>query len=469
MKYTERFGDRHSTAIEPCALVKAVMKTFPPDVETVLAECDFRSVTELAAAVAEAWWAVCSDRWLLSKRTQDDYPDAKLLLTRARKLTTAPNMARIMTASAEGLWLQRFERKEMERRRDAVFSGVPSRDEYSCAANEIIGIYGFSDAEVEMLRYFVCQSKNPVPDPSLNRALYLWSEEKMTGKTTVAKMIAGVINGFTTWEETARAAGAYMSDIPCELQFGTFDRPKATRWACVVMDEAFAGKSTAKYYGKFKTAITSDTADVQVKFGGTYSIRATRNYIFTSNHDPASVVADESERRMFVIPMRKSEYRGYASLFDVWARFIVNAVPEADNAAWYRATMQRVTGEQGVRKADIVSALLSPDFNGYLAAFQEERDRQMREDISSGRGTSSANKYQVSFPGFFYGYLSRAWDVRRYSETVKAAVVAAFGEPNVSGSRKYYNVSCLAAILTENVGEKTTQTQIETNEENLPY
>lgn len=466
MTYKERFGNRASTADKPCALVSAVMETFPPDVETVLAECDFRNVTELAAAVTEAWWTVCSDRWLLAKRTQDDIPDAKLLLTRARKLTTAPNMGRIMTAAADGLWLQKFERKELERRRKTAFSGETSEEEYSVAAADICSIYGFSEAEIEMLRYFACQCKADGFDPALNRSIYLWSAEKMTGKTTVAKMMAGILNGFTTWEETARAAGGFMSDIPCELQFGTFDRPKATRWACVVMDEAFAGKSTAKYYGKFKTAITSDTASVQVKFGGTFDIPATRNYIFTSNNDISSVVADESERRMFTIEMHKPDYVPYGDLFGIWRRFIVNAPAEADTAQWYRATMQQVTGETGVQKADIVSALLSPDFNGYLTAFQEERDRQMREDISSGRGVSSANKYQVAFPGFFFKFLTTGWDVRKNAEIVKAAVVAAFGEPNVSGTRKYYNISTLTTVLEEKVGDSYINYE---NSENLPY
>lgn len=260
MTYRDRYGDRTSTADTPSAITAEAMKTYPFDVDPALEQCDFASLRELAAAYREAWSVVASDRFLLNKRTRQDIPDAEILLTRAKRISSSADADRKTYAAAESLWLRKFERKELTRRRKALFSGDKSPDKYIAAKKELERIYGYSDADMDAWRYFVCQALRDDADPAINRAVYLWSEEKMTGKTTVARIVAGILNGYATWDEARRVA--YLSDIPCELQFGAFDRPKATRYACVVMDEAFAGKSTSKYYGKFKTAITSDTAQV---------------------------------------------------------------------------------------------------------------------------------------------------------------------------------------------------------------
>ena len=116
---------------------------------------------------------VASDRYLLNKRTRQDIPDAD----------------RKTYAAAESLWLRKFERKELTRRRNAIFSGDKSSDKYFVAKNELARIYGYSEADMEAWRYFVCQARRDNADPALNRAVYLWSEEKMTGKTTVARIV----------------------------------------------------------------------------------------------------------------------------------------------------------------------------------------------------------------------------------------------------------------------------------------
>ena len=471
MTYREKFGDRTSTADTPSAITSEAMKTYPFDVEPALEQCDFASLRELAAAYREAWSVVASDRYLLNKRTRQDIPDADILLTRAKRISSSADADRKTYAAAESLWLRKFERKELTRRRKALFSGDKSADRYFIAKKEIERIYGYLEADMEAWRYFVCQARRDDADPALNRAVYLWSEEKMTGKTTVARIVAGILNGCATWDEARR--GAYLSDIPCELQFGGFDRPKATRYACVVMDEAFAGKSTAKYYGKFKTAITSDTAQVNIKFGSAVDIPCTRNYIFTSNNDIASVVADESERRLFEIHAQRPIEMDYEKLYRVWLDFIVNAPEEPDTAKWYRDTMPKVKGEVGVTKDDIKSAFVSPEFLAAVEDYARNGNAATAAEIASGNGVSSVNRYQLSYPKFFTDFIAKSYDVRKNANIIKDAVVALFGEPCRSSNRRYYNIiqlkSDLERLLKEQPEQPSTADYTQDNEMELPY
>ena len=469
MTYREKFGDRTSTADTPSAITSEAMKTYPFDVEPALEGCDFASLRELAAAYREAWSVVASDRYLLNKRTRQDIPDADILLTRAKRISSSADADRKTYAAAESLWLRKFERKELTRRRNALFSGEKSADKYFVAKKEIERIYGYFEADMEAWRYFVCQARRDDADPALNRAVYLWSEEKMTGKTTVARIVAGILNGCATWDEARR--GAYLSDIPCELQFGGFDRPKATRYACVVMDEAFAGKSTAKYYGKFKTAITSDTANVNIKFGSAVDIPCTRNYIFTSNNDIASVVADESERRLFSIRANRPEYCEYDKLYKVWLDYIVNAPDERDTAKWYRDTMPQVKGEAGVTKDDIRSAFVSPEFLAAIEEYMRGGDAAMMSQLQSGNYTP-VNRYQLAYPKFFTDFIAKSYDVRKNQLLVKDAVVSVFGEPCRSANRRYYNIIPLKTELERMLDEQPPQQQVQINvqdDNDLPF
>lgn len=423
MKYNKKYKSGKSTSDEPSALIADVLRCAPPDIERVIEGCDFDSPAELESAITDAWWQCATDTYLMSKRTQATMPAAKLLLQRAVKICTAATMSKNMKAASEAMWMRCFERADLNRRRKDAFSIKPVSKTYEVAKQKLSDIYQFSEIEFEHIRYFVCQARRENSDPALNRSLYLYSTEKMTGKTTVARIIAGVLNGRKSWNECR--GGDAFSDIATELQFERFSRPKTTRLACVVMDEAIAGKTTSKYYGKLKTAITTDSCAVEVKFGGTYDVTCTRNYIFTSNNDVSSIIADESERRICVICMRKPKFCEYEDLFSIWREYIVNA-PDEDNVAdWYRNTMPEVRGDDGLTKDEIVSALLGDEFRAHL------------------RTEQNIGGYQVSFPKFFTDWLCKSYDVRKQRNIIKQAVVEAFGEPNASGRRKYYNINDL--------------------------
>lgn len=447
MKFNEKYRKVTSTADSPSRIVADMMEATVPVIDPALDGCDFADVGELERAVAECWAAVVNDRWLGNSETQKYVPMAKALYQRAVKVVTSPSYERMLTATAEAMWMRKYERIGLDARRAAIFSKEQDPAVYKITRSHIMEWYGWSPADVEKLRYFVCQARREKSDPVMNRALYLFSKDKMTGKTTVAKIIAGVLNGWWKWSDIEAHCGEYMSDIPNELQFGNFDRPKGCRFAAVVMDEAFCGRSTSRYYGKFKTAMTSSTCDVEVKFGGTYEVSCSRNYIFTSNSDVSSIVADESERRIMVIEMRKPKPLGYASMVTLWRDFIINCPDEADIYGWYAETLQEVTGESGIVRGDIYSAIVSERFHSYL-----------RADENGDPYRSSAT--QVPFPSYFVKFCENEYSLRQCSEQIREVVTDVFGMPAEAGSgrsrRRYYRIRDLIKLLAEKgVGDGT--------------
>ena len=471
MNYNEKYGETESTRDKPCAIAADVLKLIPPDVEPLLAELEFQTADELADAYSRAWHAVAGDKYINDKGTQREIPMARIVARRANSICSAAESVKKLRAAADGLWIRRFEKLEVQRRRNALFSGDKSEAVYSFAKSEIERIYRFSALDMDYLRYFVCQARKDDPDPALCRSLYMWSAEKMTGKTTVARIVAGILNGFVTWREIQRAQ--IMSDIPTELQFERFARPKGTRYACVVMDEAFTGgKSTARYYGKFKAALTSDSCQVEVKNGERLDVPCWRNYIFTSNDDISTIVADESERRIFAIQMQRPEHTDYERLVELWRDYIVNAPEEPDTAKWYRETMPKVKGEVGVTIDDLVSAFTSPDFLSELERYEAECNQRVQAALANGMQAVSVNRYQVSFPRFFSNFITASFDVRKNPNIVKEAVVRVFGEPRSSGNRKYYNVKDLKNALEGDLKENNDQPAADYaqgDEMELPY
>lgn len=465
--YQNKTGGRNGSK-----LVKDLCKVEPmPSVVPVMINYDYDSEKELEEALAWVYSMVLQDGYLREKRTKEDKPTDYALYCRVKKVMESPTAERTIAAQAAQMWLANFERKALETRIEKTFGGEKDARAYKTTREALMAVYGFGKEEMEYLRYFVCQARRDGSDPALNRALYLWSGRKMTGKTTVAKMIAGILNGYATWTEANKAD--IMSDIPRELQFERFARPLATRCQCVVMDEGFAGKTTAKYYSKFKSAITSDRCTVEVKFGDAVQMYAPRNYIFTSNNDPSAIVADASERRLMSIEMRQPQQLTYDELWRMWRDYTVNAPDEADVARWYRETMQDVKGEQGVQMDDVAAAFLADDFGDWLEDYTRPKD--------GGDFVEQANRlhrYQVSFPNFFKQFLSRSgYNYHVEDKVIKEAVVSVFGAPKTCGRKVYYNVADIRRTLKEkdeSNGQRTTSPVYddemgEVEDENLPY
>lgn len=426
MNFAEKYIGKNSPEDEPSPLVNEMLKQKVPNLNAIISKYDFENVDDLYIALQEGWWEVARDEYFLNIPKSCTF--ARLLASKASKLVTSPGFEIRMRAEAVALWISFYQKKHLNKKRAELFN-VPLCEEIAKKAYvKIRETYDFTEEQMEYFRYFICQSRREHSDPSKNRALYLYSKEKATGKTTTARAIVGVLNGCKNWGEVCY--NEWESDIPTELQFSQFAQPKSCKFAAVLMDEAFAGRGTALYYKKFKKTITSEVVDVEIKHGAVFTAPCCRNYIFTSNDPISEVVDDEEERRFFEIEMnKKPKFLDNDEIFNMWSDYIVNVKDELNIYKWYLDTMQKVTGEMGVKNEDISSAFLSNDFLHVL----------------DGEG------YQVDFPRFFFKYINSmgAYDLRnsKIALLVKEVVVNIFGEPKIGKKRKYYNISEIKAKM----------------------
>jgi hypothetical protein len=143
MTYSELYGDTTSNTAKPCPLVADVLRNMPPDVEPVLSGLEFSTADELAEVYSHAWHTVAGDKYLASRDTQRDFPLARIVYKRANSICSAAESVKKLRAASDGLWIRRFEKLEVQRRRNAIFSGDKSAAVYSFAKSEIERIYRF--------------------------------------------------------------------------------------------------------------------------------------------------------------------------------------------------------------------------------------------------------------------------------------------------------------------------------------
>lgn len=192
------------------------------------------------------------------------------------------------------------------------------QDKLDAVSAKIKSIYKFTDKEILYLQYFCSQTKCDDLDPTLNTMLYLWSNTKGTGKTTVGSYLCSFLNG-----ESDNNTSGHTSELHIELQFDKFDIPNATQSRCTLIDEGgFADMS--KSYNKFKQTITMNTCKVEFKFkSGKKPLRCYRNYILTDNDDPIYFVKDEDERRILSIHFKSPKRISWEELKEMWFTFVL--------------------------------------------------------------------------------------------------------------------------------------------------
>lgn len=420
---------------------------------------NYTSERLLSDDIARIWKAIAADMWLGEKETKQAIPDAWLLYSRAVKLVTGAKFEQNCAAMASRLWLEYFEPENIRAAHKRLTMIEPDPDIYQTARAEIMRVYHLTSEDLDYIAYFVAQCMSDA-DPQLTRSLYIYSSAKMTGKTTTARIITGILNGAQSWGECLSIPS---SDIPTELQFSRFARPLATRQYCVLMDEAFTGLTTARYYAQLKSVMTSPTASIEIKFGGVVTMPAHRNYIYTSNRPISDIVSDESERRFNVIEFaERPEYMDYPDIFRMWQDYIYNCPRDLCTPENYARTLQNIEGARRLDIDDVKSALMSEEFAQYIEDYRTgvERSPMGSNDIYKPA------RYQVSYPRFFFNFLR---DYRADRDAIKKAITEIFGEPHRSSYRSYYNISELMSILSTRDNEPTTLPDFADNNEELPF
>lgn len=254
-----------------------------------------------------------------------------------------------LTAEAERIaeiaWYGELAALRLKEKTDKIFNVKPDPEKYKKASEKLKEVWGFSDIEIDAFRYFICQSRAKNHNPSLNKSLYLFSGKKKTGKTTVARAIAAVLNGDERLEDAAK----YESTFSRELQIGAHDLPLAAQYNCVILDEAMP-KDSRKSYGRVKSMMTSSSCTYNQKFGRIITVEAKRYYIYTSNDDISEFVQDSSERRFIQINMERVPKKiSFEKIYDYWKEFAQNCEPEENWQEWYDSFEDVV----GIERKDI--------------------------------------------------------------------------------------------------------------------
>lgn len=315
-----------------------------------------------------------------------------------------------LTAEAEKIseiaWYGELANLRLKEKTDKIFSVAPDEEKYNEVAKKIQTIWGFTDVEIDAFRYFICQSRHEGHNPSMNKSLYLSSTKKKTGKTTVARAIASVLNG----EKTIEAGSKFESSFNKELQINDHDLPLAVQYNCVILDEAMP-KDSRKSYGRVKSMLTSNSCSYNQKYGRIISVEAKRYYIYTSNDDISDFVQDSSERRFIQINMeRVPQHLEFDEIYNIWKKFAQNCTPEKDWQEWYN-TFEDVVGLESKDIDFYKDELLS---NGSIL-----------QAVISASSTTLSQK-------FFIDLLVTGKATRAERDTIKKAITDIAGEPNRS-------------------------------------
>jgi len=314
--------------IPPTKLIEVVLSR---SLENWATKGRFQSLKKLQAEIEDILIMAVQDPINKDRVRQDLFLQIHNFCIYATNLDKRGRLVAEAENIAEAAWYGELATLMLKEKTDEIFKKPPNPKKYHEVSEKIKKIWGFSDYEIEAFRYFICQTRHENHNPSLNKSLYLHSQKKKTGKTTIARALASVLNG----EQTLIDGTKYESSFNQELQIGNHDLPKASQYNCVILDEAMP-KDSRKSYGRVKSMLTSNSCVYNQKYGKIMTVKAERHYLYTSNDDISEFVQDDSERRFIQIKMMQiPQQLSFEKIYSIWLEFAQNCEPEKDWQSWY--------------------------------------------------------------------------------------------------------------------------------------
>ena len=380
MKKITDYNDRNSTKHESSELVRKYWIESGEKGQTMaefLEQFDWESAAELTRGVQALTLAVCRDKHFqhltTEKKGSEDYDSDRILFyNRHFKLASDfSHFEKSLKAVADSIWEGGYARARMHDRIVGMFHVEQSAERYNVAKDAIMQIYGLTEKDIEKIRFFVEMTKaeDNFP-PSLRRMLYIWSEKKKTGKSTVARVLVSLLNGEEYSETTA---AKYQSNLRQELQIGDFKLPLIASCNCVQMDECFFA-DMGKVYADFKNHITSTGGKARLPYGQTFSWHGNPNYIATSNDPLSNFIKDWNDRRFLSVEFHApTSQLTFEQIADLWRDFVVSSTPEEGWSEW-AAAMYEDTMEKGEYQQEADDLELEMRKTAFLAKICERAD-----------------------------------------------------------------------------------------------
>lgn len=351
---------------------------------------------------------------------------------------------RWLTATSLSLWFGKNAIKQIDNAVRKLMNEKQTTEKYNIAKKDLMQNFNFTELQCEMFKYSICQSLDPEIPASLNKALYIWGDEKGTGKTTIAGTLVCILNGEKSYNSNLRAK--YESTFAQEVGIKDFVAPKICSCRAVLLDEAMP-KDSSKSYDSLKKRLTSDGATVRFIHKNQQELEAKANYFFTSNAPLSAFVQDEKERRFFEIRIEKKHKKlTYNEIYKLFLNFAKQCKREKDWQEWYDE-MEKTTEVFGFAKGeneDIQSVIELPIFYEML--------------LQSGR-------YQ-----FMVGDFTR--HVREYlgysvkNSQIKDVCIKMFGEPKYPSRWAKYQVIDVLSEIHANI---ITEEKEKEEDDKLPF
>lgn len=313
------------------------------------------------------------------------------------------NKEKWVEGTANQLWFGTYALKCITDKFNKLMQCEQSDVLYKKSVIAIKEAFRFSDLQIEMLKYFVCQSKEGNCPSSLNKALYFWSDKKGTGKTTVAATIVSILNGETNHSDIRK----FKSTLPQELGFMDHVAPMICSSRAVFLDEAMPSDTT-KSYGQLKERITSDGAKIRFVYKNQIEVDAKANYVFASNFPLIHFVQDKTERRFLEFEIsKKHKNLSYTEIYNIFLNFARQCKRTKEWQDWYDE-MADETEVKGIESQNI------EDFESYFQTYDFFNEIKIKP-------------CQISI-GVFYQHVAKF--ERTFSkQLVRECITKMFGEP----------------------------------------
>ena len=311
-----------------------------------LGEYDFDSEQEVIRTVKVLATECLTSESMRSKDYKAANPEAEIVYNRVKRLKTGPDGGdKFFQAVGKETWVNYVLKRRTDRAFEAMYNEtVPDQAKYDEAARRIKAIYNFTDTDMAKLRYFIVQIKmGPSFPPSLRRMLYLWGKMKMTGKTTLGRILTNLLNGLRD-----PLSDEYKTKLAEELQVKDFAVPRIATARCAFMDECFF-VDMGKMYNSFKDRITSVNGTARLPYGQTFSWSGCPNYVAASNDPLKDFIKDRDDRRYLAIEFRgKPETVQSSELMRLVETLCINAsVPEGWDLDTWAGKIFELANEQG--------------------------------------------------------------------------------------------------------------------------
>lgn len=334
MKFNE-LNITNGTTDNPCEMLSRYLlhEEKGGTLVSFLKSFDFDTREEIEVAIIDFLRTAYNDAYMRKKHLEESNMLAYAVRSRARKIyEDQSKMEKYPVTTSGELWHGGYSRKRLNERTQALFDVVPDAAKFANVCEQIKETYGLNDIDVEKLHFFVEQVKDGARFPnSLRRMLYLWGNEKKTGKTTTARTLVCLLNG----DEDPNRSSLYETTLQNEMQIGSFKVPKISECNACMMDECFYA-DMGKTYADFKRFITSANGRARLPFGQEFEWTGAPNYIATSNDPLRRFIKDWGDRRYLAIEFKEKPKTkmSESEIVGMWRTFVQNSTRTLDWSEW---------------------------------------------------------------------------------------------------------------------------------------